>query len=76
MNCITTFVTQHYVLIGAVVGPWASYIALTLVRHLPPPGTKMTKYEYFYDVLQSLLATPAIQALGSKFGPVNPPAPK
>ena len=68
-SCIPAFIQQHWMVIGSVSG----YLGLTLARHLPTPGQKMSAYEYFYDVLQSLLAAPPIKSFENK---VAPPAVK
>jgi hypothetical protein len=68
-SCIPSFLQAHWVAITSVGG----YVVLTMVRHLPQPGVKMTAYEYFYGVLQSLLATPVVRSFEAKVVPVTPP---
>ena len=67
LSCFPSFIQAHWVAIASIGG----YIGLTLARHLPTPGQKMSAYEYFYSVLQSLLAAPPVKAFENK---VVPPA--
>jgi hypothetical protein len=71
-TCIPAFLQAHWGVISGI----GVYVLLTCIRHLPPPGTKITVYEYCYDVTQSLMATPALQALGNRFAPPAPPVVK
>ena len=71
-SCIPAFLQAHYLAIASVGG----YIVLTMVRHLPQPGTKVSLYEYFYGVIQSLLATPVVRSFENKVAPADPPVVK
>ena len=63
-DLILKFVTAHWAAVTVI----AAYIALAFVNHLPPPGSKTTFYEYFYNVTRSLLNAPVIQAFEQKYG--------
>ena len=69
MSCLPAFLQQHWGVILSVVG----YVGLTMARHLPTPGQKMSAYEYFYGVLQSLLAAPPVKAFEAKYASVDTP---
>ena len=68
-SCIPSFLAAHWGVILSVAG----YVVLTMARHLPTPGQKMSAYEYFYGVLQSLLAAPPVKAFEAKYASVDTP---
>jgi hypothetical protein len=55
------FVQAHY--FALTIG---GYIVLTMARQLPKPGVPFNAYEYFYKVINSLLAEPIVKAFEDK----------
>ena len=68
MEQIITFVQAHWFAVGAT----SAYVLLAFVNNLPKPGTKISGYEYFYNVVQTLLNSPVVQKFEQKF-PVTVP---
>ena len=52
-----SFITAHWMTIALVL----AYLALAFINNLPKPGTSISGYEYFYNVLQTILNNPVVK---------------
>ena len=57
MDTIWQFLVAHWGTILLV----SAYLGLALINNLPKPGTTISGYEYFYNVVQTLMNNPVVQ---------------
>jgi hypothetical protein len=57
MSNVWDFLLNHWGTVLLVV----AYIGLALINNLPKPGSNIGGYEYFYNVVQTLLNNPVVQ---------------
>jgi hypothetical protein len=59
---MTSFLAAHWGTIAVVL----AYLALAFVNNMPKPGAQISVYEYFYNVMQTVLNNPVVQRFEQK----------